>query len=62
LGYTIDAIYRGKGYAKESALAMMEWSNERKVDEIDGLEYVYIANLREEHRSDAESGLQEKPD
>ncbi|MCG8528061.1 MAG: GNAT family N-acetyltransferase [Opitutales bacterium] len=27
LGYTIEPAYRRKGYAKESAIAMMEWAN-----------------------------------
>jgi len=73
LGYAIDASHRRKGYAKESALAMMEWANTQnvetfclsispqnmaslrlaesmgfrkiseRVDETDGLEYVYLA-------------------
>jgi ribosomal-protein-alanine N-acetyltransferase len=75
LGYTIDIGHRRKGYARESALAMMEWANKQKVetfclsispgnmpslrlaesmgfrkmsermDETDGLEYVYIADM-----------------
>lgn len=27
LGYTIEPVYRRKGYAKESAFAMMEWAH-----------------------------------
>jgi RimJ/RimL family protein N-acetyltransferase len=75
LGYAIDVVHRRKGYARESALAMMEWANRQKVetfclsispenmpslrlaesmgfrkmsermDETDGLEYVYIADM-----------------
>jgi ribosomal-protein-alanine N-acetyltransferase len=75
LGYAIDARQRRKGYAKESALAMMEWANRQRVetfclsispdnmpslglaesmgfrkvsermDETDGLEYVYVADI-----------------
>ena len=75
LGYTIDVGNREQGYAKESALAMMDWANlqnvdtfcltispqnmpsvrmaesmgfrkiAERIDEIDGLEGVYIADI-----------------
>jgi RimJ/RimL family protein N-acetyltransferase len=81
LGYAIDVSHRRKGYAKESALAMMEWANKQKVetfclsisphnmpslrlaesmgfkkvsermDETDGLEYVYIADMNSIRKS-----------
>jgi [ribosomal protein S5]-alanine N-acetyltransferase len=74
LGYTIEPDYRRNGYAKESALAMMEWAalcshvttfclsigpentpsirmaesmgfekTSERMDDTDGLEYVYVA-------------------
>jgi len=75
LGYTIEPQYRRQGYAKESALAMMEWAYRHKVgdfflsispdnipslklaesmgfgkigermDEIDGIEYLFRAAI-----------------
>ena len=75
LGYAIELGYRRNGYAKESALGMMDWAiNQRvhtfvlsispvnipstrmaesmgfrkiseRIDETDGLEYVYIAEI-----------------
>lgn len=81
LGYTIEPAYRKNGYAKESAVAMMNWANGQKVetfvlsvspsniaslslaksmgfknvsermDEIDGLEFVFTADIDAVRRS-----------
>lgn len=75
LGYAIDTSQRRKGYAKESALAVMEWASKQgvetfclsispdnmpslrlaesmgfrkvseRMDETDGLEYVFVADM-----------------
>jgi [ribosomal protein S5]-alanine N-acetyltransferase len=80
LGYAIDAAHRRQGYARESALAMMEWAGgqgigtfclsisprnlpalrlaesmgfrkvSERMDETDGLELVYLADIAEIRR------------
>jgi len=75
LGYGIDPAFRRRGYARESALAMMAWANRQgvptfflsigphnipslrmaesmgfrkigeRMDEVDGLEHVYVAGM-----------------
>lgn len=75
LGYGIDPAFRRRGYARESALAMMAWANRQgvptfflsigpenipslrmaesmgfrkigeRMDDVDGLEYVYVAGI-----------------
>lgn len=79
LGYGIDSTFRRRGYARESALAMMAWANRQgvatfflsigsenipslrmaesmgfrkigeRMDEVEGLEYVYVAGMSDLH-------------